>query len=290
MEIFLATFILFLREGLEACLIISILLTVLRQLRLTRHNRSVWIGVGLALVCAFAFALVLKAISSLLPPNYLDIFKAVTYLAAVLIVTWMTFWVQEHSRTLKQELTVQASAASSGLALGVLAFSTVGREGAETAIFALAFALSGDAVALLLGALAGTLVAIGLGIAIYRFGYRINYRIFFRVMGLLLLLLAAGLLSNAINRMQLLGWLPIGTDLVWDNPGLEWISENGSILGGLLHILVGYTDQISVLQIIGFVAFLTIAGGFFWRATRAPQKQKKAPEYKDNEQQIAPQP
>ncbi len=272
METFLPAFILFFREGLEASLVVSILLTVRHQLTPTRHYRAVWIGVAIAVIGAFAFAFVLRAISSLLPPNYLDIFKVVTYIAAIIIITWMTFWVQEHSRTLKRDLTVQASAASSGFALGVLAFSTVGREGAETAIFTLAFALSGNSLALLLGALLGTLAAVALGVAIYRFGYRLNYRIFFRVMGLLLLLLAAGLLSNAISAMQTLGWLPFGTDLIWDGTGIEWLSENTSVLGGLLHILVGYTDQISLLQMVGFVVFLAITGSLFWRATRASQK------------------
>jgi high-affinity iron transporter len=272
METFLPAFILFLREGLEASLIISILLTVLKQLNLMRHSRAVWIGVGLAIIAAFAFAILLKTLSSFLPPNYMDVFKVLTYIAAIIIITWMTFWVQEHSRTLKRDLTVQASAASSGFALGLLAFSTVGREGAETAIFTLAFALSGNPIALLLGALLGVVAAVLLGLAIYRFGYRLNYRVFFRVMGLLLLLLAAGLLSSAINSIQTLGWLPLGTDLLWDNPGIEWISETNSVLGGLLHIFVGYTDQISVLQVIGFVLFLAITGTFFWRATRAGQK------------------
>ncbi|EFH81599.1 FTR1 family iron permease [Ktedonobacter racemifer] len=265
---FLPTFVLFLREGLEASMIVSILLTSLRQLKMTRYNTSVWLGVGLALLCSFTVAALLKTVSSLFSPDFLSIFKTVTYFIAVVIITWMTFWVQHHSRTLKQELAGQASAASSGFALGLLAFSTVGREGIETAIFTLAFAFQADTQILLLGALLGVLVAIALGVLIYRFGYRLNYRIFFRVMGILLLVMAAGLFSNFIQGAQDAGWITFGTTQVWDTSSIDWLSENKSIIGSLLHIFTGYTENTSILQIVGFVVYLAIAGSFFWRMTR----------------------
>ncbi|GHO50232.1 FTR1 family iron permease [Ktedonospora formicarum] len=266
---FIPTFVLFLREGLEASMIVSILLTSLRQLKLTRHNKAVWIGVVLAIICAFGIAILLKTVSDLFSPDFLNIFKTITYFVAVVIITWMTFWVQHHSRTLKQELTTQASMASSGFALGLLAFSTVGREGIETAIFTLAFAFQADTLALLGGALLGVLVAIALGVLIYRFGYRLNYRIFFRVMGILLLIMASGLFSNFLLGLQDAGWINFGTDLVWDASNIEWLSESKSVLGSLLHIFVGYTDMTTVLQLVGFIIYLCVTAGCFWWATRA---------------------
>lgn len=96
------------------------------------------------------------------------IFETITYLVAVILLTSMTFWLQAHSRTLKREITHQASMAGSGLAFGMLAFSTVGREGLETAVFSLAFQTSG--ALLLVGALLGLAAAVGLCWLIYRQG------------------------------------------------------------------------------------------------------------------------
>src|SRR6266481_9508752 len=114
---------------------------------------------------------------------------------------------QKHSRSMKREITVKASAAGSAFALGLLAFTTVGREGLESAFFTLAFAFQTNAILLLTGALLGMLSAVGLCVLIYRLGYRLDYRIFFRVMGILLIFFAAGLLGDAIQNMQGLGWL-----------------------------------------------------------------------------------
>src|SRR5207248_10176681 len=125
--------------------------------------------------------------------TFQTIFETITYLMAVVLLTSMTFWMQKHSRSLKREITAKASAAGSGFALGLLAFTTVGREGLESAFFTLAFAFQTNAVLLLTGALLGMLCAIGLCLLIYRLGYRLDFRIFFRVMGILLLFFAAGL-------------------------------------------------------------------------------------------------
>ena len=264
----LATFVLFLREGLEASLIVSILFAVIRQLGQTHQARAIWTGVGLAILGS----LIGGGIVYVLVRNYVGstlqtIFETVTYLIAVVLLTAMTFWVQRHSRSLKKEITVKASAAGSGFALGLLAFTTVGREGLETAFFTLAFAFQTNGWLLLLGALLGLLAAVGLCFLIYRLGYRLDYRIFFRVMGLLLLFFGAGLLGDAVQNMQVLNWLPLGTTPLWNTAHI--LSED-STLGDILHTFLGYAEAPTILQGLLYAAYLLITGTIFAWMTRKP--------------------
>ncbi len=264
----LATFVLFLREGLEASLIISILFAVLRQLGQMHQGRAVWAGVGLAvlgsLLGGFAIYFTVRTYDG---STFQTIFETITYLVAVVLLTTMTFWMQKHSRLLKKEITAKASVAGSGFALGLLAFITVGREGLETAIFTLAFAFQTNGLLLLLGASLGLLAALILCFFVYRMGYRLDYRVFFRIMGILLIFFAAGLLGDAVQNLQELGWLPFGTAILWNTGHL--LSEE-STLGDLLHGLLGYAEAPTVLQAFLYTAYLLIVGGIFARITRKP--------------------
>src|SRR6266852_3927152 len=126
-------YVLFLREGLEASLIVSILFAVLRQLGEMRQALAIWLGVGLALVGSLLSGILIYTLAHVYANTTgQTIFETITYLIAVILLTSMTFWMQRHSRSLKQEITLKAQAATSGLAFGLLAFSFVGREGVET--------------------------------------------------------------------------------------------------------------------------------------------------------------
>lgn len=264
----IATFVLFLREGLEASLVVSILFAALRQLDQKEKARAVWAGVGLAILGSLLGAVALYVfVHEYADTMFQTIFETITYLVAVVLLTTMTFWVQIHSRTLKRDITARASAAGSGFALGLLAFTSVGREGLESAFFTLAFAFQTNAILLLSGAALGMLSAVGLCVLIYKVGYRLDYRIFFRVMGILLLFFAAGLLSDAIQNMQHLGWLTIGTMPLWNTAHI--LSED-SVMGDLLHGLIGYAEAPTILQGLCYTTFLLIAGGIFAWMTRKP--------------------
>ncbi len=263
-----ATFVLFLREGLEASMIVSILFAVIRQLGQTQQSRAIWTGVCLAILGSFLGGLTIYlTVRTYVGTTFQTIFETVTYLLAVILLTTMTFWMQKHSRSLKKEITVKASAAGSGFALALLAFTTVGREGLETAFFTLAFAFQTNGLLLLLGAALGLLAAVGLCFLIYRLGYRLDYRIFFRVMGLLLLFFAAGLLGDAIQNMQALGWLPFGTMPLWNTAHI--LSEDSTI-GDILHTFLGYAEAPTLLQSLLYAAYLLITATIFVRLTRKP--------------------
>jgi high-affinity iron transporter len=264
----LTTFVLFLREGLEAALVIGMLLAALRQMGQASKMRAVWLGAGLAILAALGGGIAIYAtIHEYEGTTFAAVFEAITFLVAVVLLTSVTFWMQRHSRTLKREIAVKAGAAGSGLALGLLAFTTVGREAVETAVFSLATAFGGDAVLVVLGAVLGLLAAIGLCLLIYRLGYRLDFRVFFRVMGFLLIFFAAGLLGGAVGEMQELGWLPFATGHLWN---LEAVLPQESGIGGFLHSLLGYSDNPTVLQGIAYVSYLLVAGGLFLRETRKP--------------------
>jgi high-affinity iron transporter len=262
----LPAFVLYLREGLEASLIISILFAVLRQLGQLQHRRAIWGGVALAVLCsALGGVAVYATVREYDGSTFQTIFETGTYLVAVVLLTYMTFWMQSHSRTLKKELAAKAGVASGGFALGLLAFTSVGREGLESAVFTLAFAFQSNGW--LLGAALGIATSLVLCVFIYRLGYRLDYRIFFRIMGILLLFFAAGLVGNAIQNMQELGWIHIGTAQLWNTSKV--ISQD-TPFGDLLHGLLGYSETPSVLQAIMYIVYLAVAGIAFWRLTRKP--------------------
>jgi high-affinity iron transporter len=268
----LPAYILFLREGLEASMIVTILLAALRQMGQPRAQlRAVWAGVGLAILAAAVGGVILYATLRHYDGSTVQlIFETGAYLVAVVLLTGMTFWVQRHSRTLKRELVAQTAATGgSALALGLLAFTSVGREALESVVFTLAFAFHENGLLLLLGALLGVATSLALAVAIYRLGYRLDYRRFFRVMGLLLLLFAAGLLGDAVQNLQTLGWLPGAGAHLWSTAG--WLSES-SAFGDLLHAFIGYAESPTALQMGAYLAFLAIAGSLFAHMTRLTRR------------------
>ncbi len=269
----IASFVLFLREGLEASLIVSILFAALRQLGQLKQMRAVWIGIGLAVLASLGGgALIYITIRAYDGSTFQTIFETITYLVAVVLLTSMTFWLQSHTRTMKKELVSQASMAGSAFGLGLLAFFTVGREGLETAVFSLALAFQTSGLWLLLGALLGLATSMVLCWLIYRLGYRLDFRIFFRVMGILLLVFAAGLLANAVQNMQELGWISFGTTQLWNSA--KFLSEDSTV-GDILHTFIGYAEAPSILQVSLYICYLVIAGFIFARMTRKPPVRAK---------------
>jgi high-affinity iron transporter len=267
----LPAYILFLREGLEASMIVSILLAAVQKLGRPRDQvRAIWGGLVLAiLVSAAGGSALFVTLREYAGTTFQTVVETFAYLLAVVLLTGMTFWMQRHSRTLKQELTAQVAAGGSAIALGLLTFTSVGREAIESAVFTLAFAFKSNGWLLLLGGALGIVSSVALAIAIYRLGARMDYRRFFQTMGLLLLLFAAGLLGDAVQNLQELGWLRIGTTHLWSTA--QWLSED-SWLGDVLHSFVGYAQSPTVLQALAYVAFLAVAGGFFYRMTRLPHR------------------
>jgi high-affinity iron transporter len=262
------TFVIFLREGVEASMIVAILLSYLDQIGQRRHFRDVFWGVAAALVLVVAGGVT----AYLLIHRYAGstaqaVFETVTYLLAATVLTYMTFWMQSHSRTMKAELVARSDAALEGRTrwgLRILAFQAVGREGLETMVFTLAIVFASTTQAgtpvqgrgLLVGALLGLGVALAIAYVIFRLGKRLNLGLFFRVVGIVLMVFAAGLLADAVENMQQLGWLPFLDQPLWDTSG--FLSQSSNI-GDVFHSLLGYADHPTVLQAVVWLGYVVVA-------------------------------
>lgn len=274
------TFVIFLREGIEASMIVAILLAYLKRLGQTRHFRDVFLGVGAALVLTLVGGIgAYFAISQYSGSRVQTYFETATYLVAAGFLTAMTFWMHKHARTMTQELQArsdQALTRGNRWGLGLLSFQAVGREGLETMVFTLAilFANSHQAATpvhgnlVLAGGALGLLVALALAVAMYRLGTKINLKVFFRVLGVALMLFAAGLLADAMENFQQLGWIKIGSHVLWNTSGFMSESSN---LGDVFHSLIGYADQPTVLQGLVWVAYVAVSVGIFVMLSRKPR-------------------
>ncbi|MBV9856862.1 MAG: FTR1 family protein [Streptosporangiaceae bacterium] len=255
----LATFVIFLREGVEASMIVAILLAYLNRIGRREHFRDVFLGVGAALLLATAGGVVVyETVRSYDGSRVQTIFETATYLLAASVLTYMTFWMRRHARSLSKELRARTDAALDGRArwgLGLLAFQAVGREGLETMVFTLAIIFSTSTAGALSGAAIGLAVSLGIAFAIYRLGHRLNMARFFTVIGVLLMVFAAGLLANCIENLQQLGWLPVLNAPMWHSSRV--LSES-SAFGDVMHSFFGYSDAPTPLQLLIYVAYLGV--------------------------------
>jgi len=265
----IATLVIFLREGIEASMIVAILLAYLNRMGQRQYFRDVFIGVGAALaLAAGGGAAAYLTIREYDGSRVQTIFETGTYLLAAVVLTYMTFWMRGHARGLSGELRARADAAltrgaRTGLAL--LAFQAVGREGLETVVFTLAIIFSTSTSGALLGAAIGLAVSLVIAFVIYRLGHKLNLSKFFTIIGALLMFFAAGLLSNAVENMQELGWLRFLTSPLWHTGGLL---SQGSTVGDIAHSFVGYADSPTPLQVLVYVGYLATVLAFFLRASR----------------------
>jgi high-affinity iron transporter len=272
----LATLVIFLREGVEASMIVAILLAYLNRLGRRDHFRDVFLGVGAALLLATAVGVAVYAtVREYDDTRAQTIFETVTYLLAAAVLTYMTFWMRNHARSLSKDLRSKAEAALDGKArwgLGLLAFQAVGREGLETVVFTLAIVFSTSPSGALGGAVLGLAGSLGIAFVIYRLGHKLNLSRFFTVVGVLLMVFAAGLLADAIGNLQELGWLPVLNLPMWHTGQL--LSQD-SAFGDVLHSFFGYSDSPTPLQLLVYVSYLAIVIvaylGLGGRTTGKPQ-------------------
>jgi high-affinity iron transporter len=264
--------LIFAREGIEGTLICSILLTYLASAGRRDLFRFVFLGAGSAVGLAVAAGIVLWIASrdAFINSTAQAWFETAVFAIAVAVLTYMTFWMRRHSRSMGKELRAKVSGVvrgGSGLALALVAFVTVGREAIETVIFLLAIAYQSSPLQLAIGAVIGLVIAFGLSIAMYRVGLRLNLRRFFAIVGSLLMVVAAGLLADAVQNLQGLGVLPGGSMTLW-NMSRTLPDDTG--IGDVLHGLVGYSAAPTVLQAILWAGFLAVGLTLFLRPAQTP--------------------
>ncbi|MFT4212320.1 MAG: FTR1 family protein [Microbacterium sp.] len=260
----LATFVIGLREGLEAALIVGIVAAFLR--RNGRRLTSMWIGVALAVALSVAVGVVLALVEQALPQAAQEGMESVIGAVAVFFVTGMIVWMNGHARRMRTELEEQAGDAlrdGHALALAVMAFLAVLKEGFETSVFLLAtFTASSDTALAALGAVLGVVCAVGVGIGIYYGGVTLDLSRFFRVTGAFLILVAAGLVVTTLRTAHEAGWITAGQQQVAD---LSWLVRPGTIPAALLTGVLGIPSDPRLIEVVGWLAYLVpVALYVYW--------------------------
>jgi len=257
----LPTFVIALREGVEASLIVGIVAAFLGQQGRRDALRWMWTGVALAAALCLAVGIGLRALGQSLPQAQQEGLETIVALVAVAMVTYMIVWMRRHARSMRRMLEGEAASAlarGSVLALVGMAFFAVVREGLETAVFLLAvFENASNPVAASTGAILGLAVAVALGYLFYKGGVRINLSRFFRLTGAVLVLVAAGLVASALHTAHEATWFNALQGRALD---LSWLVAPGSVRAALLTGMLGLRPEPTVGEALGWLLYAVPVG------------------------------
>jgi len=277
----LANYLIGLREGLEAALVVSILAAYLVKTNRRDRLPSVWAGVLAAVGISLAFGALLTFTSGNLSFQAQEAFGGIMSILAVGLVTWMIFWMRRTARSLSRELRdrVDAALAMGTTALVVVALISVGREGLETSLFIWAAIQATDSgAAPITGAVLGLLTAMVLGWLFYKGSVRINLSAFFTWTGAALIVVAAGVLSYGLHDLQEAGILSglnaVAFDVTAQVPPDSWY---GTLLKGIFN----FSSASTWAEVIGWVTYVAVVGTLFFRPVRsqpAPEPVPAAPQ------------
>ncbi|MFT4266883.1 MAG: FTR1 family protein [Xenophilus sp.] len=272
----LVPFLIMLREGIEAALIVGIVASYLQQTGRGRLMPAVWVGVLLAAALSLFAGAGLQLAAAEFPQKQQELFEGIVGLIAVLLLTSMVFWMRKAARHIKGDLQAGVEKAlghahgsgGQGWALIGMVFLAVAREGLESVFFLLAIFQQSQGWEAPVGALAGIAVSVAVGWGLYSGGVRLDLRRFFRLTGLFILLVAAGLLAGSLRKFHEAGLWNHLQQVVFDtSAALPMDSPLGAVLSGLL----GYQAAPVVGEVIVYLAFLAVALFCFLRpAASAP--------------------
>lgn len=285
----LPTFVVTLREGFEAALVVGIVMACLKKAEQTELYRWVYLGIVGGIVASVAVGFLLAGLingvdttGGIYAPVIKQLLQGIFGLVAIAMLSWMLLWMTKQAKSLKGEVEGAISSAldnaSAGKAVFVLIFIAVVREGFETVLFILA-KFQQDWTLLAVGAVAGLILASAMGVALFSLGVKINIRLFFQVMGIFLLLIVGGLVMGALKHFD-------SALVIWNQLTLDQLClfNNGScILGGqiwdgscllsdkefpgiLLKALFGYRETLYLGQIIAYFTFLAIVGSTYFQS------------------------
>lgn len=261
-----------LREGLEAAIVISILVAFLVKSERRDALKWVWLGVGAAVAMTLVVFLAIQFGENTITGLAAEAIAGVASLVAVAIVTTMVLWMKKAAASISGELRGDmARALETGpLAVALLAFFAVGREGVETALFMVGYAEATTSWPLI-GLVVGVLIAGVIAYAMYRGALSINLGKFFTYTGVFLIIVAAGILSYGIGALQTVGWLPGLASRAFDiTAWFNWSSWYGEVIQGIFNV----TPTPTVLQLVGWSTYLVVVLALFLRPVKAPKALK----------------
>lgn len=266
-----------LREGLEAGIVVMVLVAFLVKMQRRDALKWVWAGVAAAVAMTVVMFLAIQYGAYNITGLTAEAVAGAASLVAVGIVTTMVLWMRKAAATISGELRAGMSRAlqTGALAVVALSFLAVGREGAETALFMVGYA-EADTAWPLVGLLAGVLVAVGIAWGMYAGAIRINLAKFFKYTGVFLIVVAAGILSYGIGALQTVGWLPATARAFDISSWFNWSAWYGEIVQGVFNI----TPTPTVLQLLGWATYLAVVLAVFLQpvtATAAPRPATSMP-------------
>jgi len=266
----LVAYLIMLREGIEAALIVGIVASYLKQSGRAQWMKMVWLGVMIASVLCLAIGFALQAASAEFPQKQQELFEGIVALLATAILTSMVFWMKKVARSIKGQLHDSIENAlrpgdRQGIALTGMAFFAVGREGLESVFFLLAIVQQSQGLAVPIGAALGLVSAIGVGFAIYWGGVKLDLKRFFRWTGIFILFVAAGLLAGALRAFHEAGLWNGLQETAFD---LGSILPQDSVVGTLLAGVFGYQEAPTIGEVIVYLAFLLPMLAVFWPSAR----------------------
>lgn len=260
-----------LREGVEAALIVAIVLAYLVRTGNSGQVGKVWLGAGAAAAVSLVAGIAIFVTVGSLRAPYEQYFEGGAMLVAATVVTWMLFWMRRQSMGLRGVLQAQIDrvlAGDTAVGLVIVVFTAVIREGIETALFLVGQATSAATAAatgassVLFGAVLGLLAAVAIGWVFYTGSRRIDLRRFFLWTGIALVFIAAGLLANAVHEFIEVGAIGIGTAIAFD---ISSILSHETGVGEFLHAILGYSSRPEVAALGVQVAYLVIVLGLYLR-------------------------
>jgi high-affinity iron transporter len=266
----LVAYLIMLREGIEAALIVGIVAGYLRQTGRSQWMPGVWVGVALACVLCLALGIALDHVNAEFPQRQQELFEGLVGLLATVILTSMVFWMKKAARSIKAEIHDSIDSAlgahdRQGLALIGMVFFAVGREGLESVFFLLAIVEQSHGWAVPIGAALGLASAIGVGFAIYYGGVKLDMRRFFRWTGVFIIFVAAGLLATSLRAFHEAGLWNGLQKVVFD---FSDVLPQDSVLGTLLSGFFGYQEAPTIGEIALYLAFLIPVLSFFYTSSK----------------------
>ena len=261
------------REGFEAALVVAIVFAYLRRIGRLDLGRSAWVGVAAATACSLAVGVIVRlTLGNLVGAARMRAFAAVSF-AAVVVLTWMVFWMRRQSRAIKGDLEHKVDTALGSdnphRAVMLVTFMAVIREGIEAALFLLAASTSSGGGEVLVGGLLGLAIAIVLGLAVYVGGRKLPMRLFFRVTGMIIVVFAAGLMARTVLFLQSAGDLGTVADSVYDLTSVTWLTQRAES-GKMLAALFGWDPRPSLEQVVAWVGYFVPVTYLYLREPRTP--------------------
>lgn len=252
------SFLLALREGLEAALIIGIVIGALAKLQRPDLKPVVWRGVAGAVSLSIAAGILIHLVGAQFEGRAEQIYEGITMFLAAGVLTWMIFWLKNHTRTIKSDLEMdirQSTIRGGSKALFALAFLAITREGFELVLFLAAAGFASDPTGTLIGAVMGLLTAVFLGWLLFSSTRRLNLSQFFKVTNVLLILFAAGLVAHGVHEFNEARLIPPIIEHVWDT---NHVLDENSTVGSILKALLGYNGNPSLTEVIAYLGYFVL--------------------------------